>query len=158
MTEVFSTWLRRGSAKLHVFVGDDFLTLSREGELRKCGVKLNGGPDVKEVVRDDERFMKTEQFRVMAMMGFKKLDPLGMVFGKWDYGNEGKSVKIRFYNSRVKEILVDGQNVETYSMEVEYDKKNASVLWGGRYKQVPGDGGESDERDIGGQGDAALDG
>lgn len=109
-------WLRRGPAQLHLFIGDRFVTLTRNGEFRKLWVRLNGDADVKTIVEDEERIKQTDQYKTMTLLGFWKADSLGMVYAK-ELGHT--FVTVRFYQSRIREIMVDKEYVKRYSMEVQ---------------------------------------
>lgn len=113
-----SEWLRqRGHAKLHMFVGDGFVTLTRDAEMRKLWLRLNGVADVRAIVEDEEKLKQTDQYKTMTLLGFWKADSLGMVYAK-ELGHT--FITVRFYNSRIKEILVNNESVKSYSMEIEY--------------------------------------
>jgi hypothetical protein len=103
--------------KIFFFEGERFVTVQTSEGLVRIRMNLNGPPDVRQFIINPDLVKTTRQYRVMESLGFRPIDKLSMVYEKRTE-NQGV-IKVRFFNSVIKEITVNGIPVKQFAVEVE---------------------------------------
>ena len=106
-----------GAEKAFFFVGEKFVTVKTKKGMVRIRMNLNGPGDVRRFSIDPSLVAKTRQFKTMAALGFHPIDKFSMVYEK--RSEKQGVIKVRFFNSIIKELTVNGIPVNNFTLEME---------------------------------------
>jgi hypothetical protein len=113
----------RAAKTVHFFQGDRTITaMTAEGEMISVRPTFDGSGDVRAAVRDEVQVKRTRQYKVMTALGFRPIDRFWMLYKR---ETDKGVIKVRFYNSRIKELLVNDIPVKHVSVEMGVSDEGA---------------------------------